>query len=826
MFKKDTRRGLALGAAFSLVASLFGAAPAALADETSVVVAPFAGTSNTMLITEDFIVKTRLGNDQDSSKINNLKYYIEKPAGYELSISNTVSSTAISAFDSTFHVTTMTGADTDSVVVPTGPSTTAVNQLRVQLWSASNPTSISAAVAVKITAFLDIDPDGVFDTSEPHESYTVNFVPWSTFGASVNLTTPVVGAQTLSATAAVSGVNIEQLNGQFDLQFVTTYDSQSSISADLKAFAADGNMSGSQAVSTSAPADASVSATLFYDQTNDGTLAAGEALVIVKKGYSAATIEGVTVSPVAGANLVATSPSAADSRLGSTFALKAWAYTGSTAVAGKVPTFTVTTAAVVLSADKYLVINGTTFTQSSVLNNKSMALTAGSDGKGTITIQTVGFSTTEALTVALSSENRTGTYAVTPRAILFSVSSAVPNLVAQAGAATTVVFNVVDQFGETPATDDQTVVFSIAGDAATTSTQSVAVVSGVASVTVTPKSATATGSYVITPNLLYTDRDGNDKADNDSVIATTVFVKTDIEDNEFTVEPAQATYSASISYGVNLSYSADITVNVAQTGSSVVISSPGLIIHSGTASASDTLTVVAGTAGVVTFKATSRMAGTYTVSLVSGTATASTQIVVAAAAHDAGAAISYDVSELLVGKSSNVTGTLVDANGNPVATGDTASIVVAWTGGGLPFNLPTTTDADGEFTFQVLVLATETGQAAVSVTYRPNGAAVDTDNLSFATAIDLVSSLTPVAGDQKVNAGSFKGYVAVYARGYEGQRLSAKIGKDWVIVDPIVNNQENGTLFRVTDFTGAGVDIAVRIYIDRVLIDTINLTTK
>jgi hypothetical protein len=82
------------------------------------------------------------------------------------------------------------------------------------------------------------------------------------------------------------------------------------------------------------------------------------------------------------------------------------------------------------------------------------------------------------------------------------------------------------------------------------------------------------------------------------------------------------------------------------------------------------------------------------------------------------------------------------------------------------------------------------------------------------------------AANAKVNAGSFKGYVAVYAKGYEGSRLSAKIGNDWVIVDPIVNNQENGSLFRTTDFTGAGVDIAVRIYIDRVLMDTINLTTK
>jgi hypothetical protein len=80
--------------------------------------------------------------------------------------------------------------------------------------------------------------------------------------------------------------------------------------------------------------------------------------------------------------------------------------------------------------------------------------------------------------------------------------------------------------------------------------------------------------------------------------------------------------------------------------------------------------------------------------------------------------------------------------------------------------------------------------------------------------------------DRKVNAGSFKGYVAVYARGYEGRRISAKIGNDWVIVPAIANNQENGNLYRMTDFTGAGVDIAVRIYIDRVLMDTINLTTK
>ena len=78
--------------------------------------------------------------------------------------------------------------------------------------------------------------------------------------------------------------------------------------------------------------------------------------------------------------------------------------------------------------------------------------------------------------------------------------------------------------------------------------------------------------------------------------------------------------------------------------------------------------------------------------------------------------------------------------------------------------------------------------------------------------------------NKKVNAGSFKGYVAVYAKGYEGHRLSAKVGADWVIVPSIP--AATNDLYRHVEFTGAGVDVAVRIYIDRVLVDTINLTTK
>lgn len=79
----------------------------------------------------------------------------------------------------------------------------------------------------------------------------------------------------------------------------------------------------------------------------------------------------------------------------------------------------------------------------------------------------------------------------------------------------------------------------------------------------------------------------------------------------------------------------------------------------------------------------------------------------------------------------------------------------------------------------------------------------------------------PIVDNAKVNAGSFKGYVAIYAKGYAGKRLSAKVGKDWVIVPELASDFE-----RIVEFTGAGVDVAVRIYINRELRETINLTTK
>lgn len=75
--------------------------------------------------------------------------------------------------------------------------------------------------------------------------------------------------------------------------------------------------------------------------------------------------------------------------------------------------------------------------------------------------------------------------------------------------------------------------------------------------------------------------------------------------------------------------------------------------------------------------------------------------------------------------------------------------------------------------------------------------------------------------EQVLNAGSFKGYVALYVKGYGGARFSAKVGNDWIIV-PIVDS----SFERYVEFTGAGYEINVRMYINRELVTTKTITTR
>jgi hypothetical protein len=77
------------------------------------------------------------------------------------------------------------------------------------------------------------------------------------------------------------------------------------------------------------------------------------------------------------------------------------------------------------------------------------------------------------------------------------------------------------------------------------------------------------------------------------------------------------------------------------------------------------------------------------------------------------------------------------------------------------------------------------------------------------------------SGAKTLNAGSFKGFVALYVKGYKGQRFSAKVGKDWVI-RPVLTSD----FVRIVEFTGPGYQIGVRMFIDGVLMNTVQVATK
>ena len=252
-------------------------------------------------------------------------------------------------------------------------------------------------------------------------------------------------------------------------------------------------------------------------------------------------------------------------------------------------------------------------------------------------------------------------------------------------------------------------------------------------------------------------------------------------------------------------------------GGTVTLTAPGVLFVSGTSYTVGSATVSTTNAGAYSVDVYTNTAGTHTITATAGTVSKTKAVVFDAALLSSGASLVVDApASIAAGSSFTVKVTLKDVFGNPVAA-DTTRFGLTYSGAGISLSVPTVTNAKGEASFAVLLGSNDTGAGTITATYDADATASTVDN-----NYSVVKTVNGAASsDTKVNAGSFKGYVALYAKGYKGQRMSAKVGKDWVVVASLASDFE-----RVVEFTGAGVDVAVRIYIDRVLLDTINLTTK
>jgi hypothetical protein len=172
------------------------------------------------------------------------------------------------------------------------------------------------------------------------------------------------------------------------------------------------------------------------------------------------------------------------------------------------------------------------------------------------------------------------------------------------------------------------------------------------------------------------------------------------------------------------------------------------------------------------------------------------------------------------GSTFSVTATVTDKYGNPINTATNDQLQITYTGPGIVFGtLPNDTGAAGTVTFAVLLGSNDKGTATITVTLDQSNNNVFTDAVGgliddiTATATVVVGGGVVASGDTKVNVGTFKGYVALYAKGYEGQKMSAIVAGKWIVVESLASDFE-----RVVRYTGAGYTITTKIYIDGVQI--------
>jgi len=251
-------------------------------------------------------------------------------------------------------------------------------------------------------------------------------------------------------------------------------------------------------------------------------------------------------------------------------------------------------------------------------------------------------------------------------------------------------------------------------------------------------------------------------------------------------------------------YGTVVTANNAPvSGVSVVISGSGMnfaddaAVADMTRASNDSMVVFTDATGSYEAWVRSSNAGRQTISVNAQGATSSVEVRFQESTGVAATMTISAPSTLVPGARADVVATVLDKFGKPVSG---LTVNFKDNGPGVLNEASAVTDIFGEAQVTLTTTAAESGNNTVTAFATIGGVTV------VKTASITVGATAAAAADAKVNAGSFKGYVALYAKGYAGQRMSAKVGKDWVVVPVLASNFE-----RVVEFTGAGYTISVPI---------------
>jgi hypothetical protein len=842
MTKNITRKGFALGAGLSLAVTGL-VAPAAYAVD-AVQLTETVGAGYNVLNTGNFEVSALITNAAKSGGSETVKFRIVATAGDLANAGIDVGDGSTGTPDGALTSTSGTGAVNDvlaaftaGVAVVDSSGITAGTAYELML----DPTVTTDGFSVTVQAWVDFDGDNAIDAGEYASPVrTVNFYAADEVTYTLNLVTPALGAANINSTVSTSPALNVAASAALSVGYATyvassgVYTGLTGTTVTTGVFSAGTARDATDGDHKRTITGGGLAAGTYAAQALAGTTQVGSRVFYTVGASDATQISAVSVvasGDVSGTNIRTNSAAS--------FEVTVKDATNDP-VAGETVVFSFTETHAdtdaVISVGGHSIKNGDTTTAA-----KTVSATTDAKGVATVSATFSGFAAGADfmnVTATVAAVAATGVlqpdFLDTAFATLYAhntLGNASVFKVA-AGSSYTLTYSAVDNFGAL-LTDSNYRVELVSGSVS----KSALLTSGIASFSVVDDTtvseswvasvskysginwATSTGALGALAPII--------GASNSAAAVTLTGTATAaLNLGDLTSSDTRLGQTATPTAGGTVLGGIVTDAAGAATYSSVTLSAPGVMFANGTVTSVGSITVQTDAAGVFAgVAAYSNTSGDVTITATAGAASKTLKVTFAAAGPLTGTALTLNVADAAAGKTMTVSGTLADKYGNAVAT-NAAKLSVTYAGPGFVVgSLPTATAADGSYSFKVLLGSNDTISGTVTVSYAGVNDAFEAASATTSDDVTATSSLVP-AVTQKVNAGSFKGYVAVYARGYEGMRLSAKIGKDWIIVPSIMNNQEDGTLFRMTDFTGAGVEIAVRIYIDRVLIDTINLTTK
>jgi hypothetical protein len=861
MQKNSNRKGLALGAAFAMVASLFvGVAPAsANTDGQYVALTPEAGpvTNFNGILAEDFPVTAYLlpgiTNGQFAGD-NNVIYEITKVSGaMEVLVNN--SNTASGAITSANLPASAANADpvpavasvsayiqassSTAITVSASISATGVAKLNLRAYTASGIVSSSPSVTLNIKVWVENaqTKNGVHDALEWFTTKTVVLHSINAVPATATVGSPKVGDKVLTVSGTVTTLNFDNLDdSNFFLVVESTNNQLLSTGASTVSSALTGAtmalragvVSQSFVVSGSGlVAGTSVSAHVRYSSDSGVAVASGFRLGALAPAVIAGTKTAeLTLDVVEGDN-ASQSGTTATVRANQTYTFRVGASSDSASVSGAALEATLTAGTGTLAVNvKEISVDGAAATTS---YPSKLALTTGTDGFASFTIKTTGFADGDGFSIKVVDGNVSKSLTVVVKGATNTLSADDSLLSTAVGAATPVLFSVEDQWGVASADTDLRLMVTKGGPAgfAYTDTVSyVAVAAGAAKFDFTPTPATKTGSATVKAQLQQFNKSTGAYGNVGSEVTVTVNVTAIVDAHS--VGPV-VSQSASVSYFPSTVSWTTITGSVVNEGALIEVTGPAGLVFRQSDVKDDTssakLTLRAAAAGAYSFQVASLLIKSHIVTIKTGTASTTSLLVVDAVTGSMGVKVAFDKSTITAGETSVITGTVTDANGNPVDTtnsGSTAVVVVSWTGKGLPFNTGSNieTDEDGKFKVNVLALAGDLGTGTITATYRPAGAAVDTKNVT-ATQVITIAAPAAVAGPE-INAviGSFNGRWAVRVENAKGAVVSVKVGNRWVKFTALNDNY----LFSRKSRVGATLPVAV--YVNGQLENVATITIK